>query len=293
VAPTTPITTTEAEGRRLWEQVTRRLEGVLHPDALQRWFTDARVTAIEHDRVTVTVPGADVALKLASYRGLISRRMSETLGHTVDVVFQATHLSGGISSAPPSPAPHVQQSTQVYSSPDAPDASSPWSWPNSPTASGALPALPAEFGQSSPAEPKSPPPAAKAEPSPPRVDPPKATQPVAAAPAQTAASEPPVASPTIPVGATGLASRQIWAMALQDLQSRMSGATFAVWMRPAELVAIDPDGTLVIGARNRVQRERLEGQYLADLTTVLGKILDRPVGVRVVLIGEAESRSVG
>jgi chromosomal replication initiation ATPase DnaA len=82
-------------------------------------------------------------------------------------------------------------------------------------------------------------------------------------------------------------------MALQDLQSRMSGATFAVWMRPAELVAIDPDGTLVIGARNRVQRERLEGQYLADLTTVLGKILDRPVGVRVVLIGEAESRSVG
>lgn len=93
--------------------------------------------------------------------------------------------------------------------------------------------------------------------------------------------------------ATGLTNRQIWAMALQDLQSRMSGATFAVWMRPAELLAIDPDGTLVIGARNRVQRERLEGQYLADLTAVLGKILDRPVGVRVVLIGEADLRSAG
>jgi chromosomal replication initiation ATPase DnaA len=82
-------------------------------------------------------------------------------------------------------------------------------------------------------------------------------------------------------------------MALQDLQSRMSGATFAVWVRPAELLAIDPDGTLVIGARNRVQRERLEGQYLVDLIAVLGKILDRPVGVRVVIIGEADLRSVG
>jgi hypothetical protein len=286
LAPTTPVTTTEAEGRRLWEQVTRRLEGVLHPDALQRWFTDARVTAIEHDRVTVTVPGADVALKLASYRGLISRRMSETLGHTVDVVFQATHLSGGTASA--APAPHVQQSTQVYSSPDAPDAPSPWSWPDSPTGSGALTTLPAEFGRSNPAEQPRPVPAAKVAPSPPHVDPPKAAQPVSAGPAHAASEQ-----PTVPVATTGLANRQIWAMALQDLQSRMSGATFAVWMRPAELLSIDPDGTLVVGARNRVQRERLEGQYLADLTAVLGKILDRPVGVRVVLIGEAESRSVG
>lgn len=82
-------------------------------------------------------------------------------------------------------------------------------------------------------------------------------------------------------------------MALQDLQNRMSGATFAVWMRPAELLAIDKDGTLVIGARNRVQRERLEGQYLADLTAVLGAILDRPVGIRVVIIGETDARSTG
>lgn len=80
-------------------------------------------------------------------------------------------------------------------------------------------------------------------------------------------------------------------MALQDLQNRMSGATFAVWIRPAELLAIDPDGTLVIGARNRVQRERLEGPYLTDLIAVLGKILDRPVGVRIVVIGEGDTRS--
>ncbi|MGI8856720.1 MAG: DnaA N-terminal domain-containing protein [Thermomicrobiales bacterium] len=274
---------TEAEGRRLWEQVTHRLGGVLHPEALQRWFTDARVTAIEHDRVTVTVPGADVALKLASYRGLISRRMSETLGHTVDVVFQATHLSGAAPSAPASPAPPVQQSTQVYSSPSVTDAPSPWSWPGSPTASGALPTVPAEFGRAHPPEPS---PTTKVES--PRVDTPKGTPPDPPVPVPATPSESSGASPT-----TGLTNRQIWALALQDLQSRMSGATFAVWVRPAELLAIDPDGTLVIGARNRVQRERLEGQYLADLIAVLGAILDRPVGVRVVLIGDADIRSVG
>ena len=73
----------------------------------------------------------------------------------------------------------------------------------------------------------------------------------------------------------------------------MSGATFAVWVRSAELLAIDPDGTLVIGARNRVQRDRLEGPYLTDLIAVLGKILDRPIGVRVVVIGEADARGAG
>ena len=291
---TTPGTTaTEAEGRRLWEQVIRRLDGVLHPDALQRWFTDARVTSIEHDHVTVTVPGADVALKLASYRGLISRRMSETLGHTVDVVFQATHLSGGTSSAPPSPVHPVQQSTQVYSTPPTTETPSPWSWPGSSTASGALPTIPAEFGRSSAKEP----PATQASPAPTNAEPPSGPRPTippaVPAPTTATASEPLIASPPAAAGTTGLTNRQIWAMALQDLQSRMSGATFAVWMRPAELISLDPDGTLVIGARNRVQRERLEGQYLAELTSVLGKILDRPVGVRVVIIDDADLRSTG
>ncbi|MCA1669339.1 MAG: hypothetical protein LC793_18480, partial [Thermomicrobia bacterium] len=104
--------------------------------------------------------------------------------------------------------------------------------------------------------------------------------------------EPPAVTPSAPPAssATGLTNRQIWAMALQDLQSRMSGATFAVWVRPAELIAIEPDGTLVIGARNRVQRDRLERQHLSDLVIVLGKILNRPVGVRIVMIEEAGQR---
>ena len=215
-----------------------RLESVLHPDALERWFIGARVTAIEHDRVIVTVPGADIALKLASYRGLISRRMSEALGRTVDVVFQATRLS----TPPVPPANPVQQSTQVYSAPVGEAAS--------------------------------------------------------ARPPEKKAAAPPAEDPAAPSSAsatssTGPANRQIWALALQDLQHRMSGATFAVWIRPAELLAIDPDGTVVIGARNRVQRERLEHQHLSDLVIVLGKILNRPVGVRVVMIGEADDRGVG
>jgi len=256
---TTPGTAaTEAEARRLWEQVMRRLEGVLHPDALERWFVGARVTTIERDRVIVVVPGADTALKLASYRGLISRRMSEALGRTVDVVFQATRLS----TPPAPPADSVQQSTQVYSPPVA-DPPSPWSWPAS-TASGSFPAVPAEVAPTSSANPP---------------------EEIPAAPHREPPAVPTAAS--LSLTSTGLTNRQIWAMALQDLQGRMSGATFAVWIRPAELLTIEPDGTLVIGARNRVQRERLERQHLTDLVVVLGKILDRPVGVRVVMIEEA------
>ncbi|HEY7908477.1 MAG TPA: DnaA N-terminal domain-containing protein [Thermomicrobiales bacterium] len=259
---TTPGTAaTDAEARRLWEQVMRRLEGVLHPDALERWFIGARVTAIERDRVVVVVPGADVALKLTSYRGLISRRMSEALGRTVDVVFQATRLS-----TPPAPAANpVQQSTQVYS-PTVSESPSPWSWP-APTASGSFPRVPAEAKPEAPAQSLASSEHAKA---------------------QGRETPPPEAS-----SAAGLTNRQIWAMALQDLQNRMSGATFAVWVRPAELLTIEPDGTLVIGARNRVQRERLERQHLSDLVIVLGKILDRPVGVRIVMIGEADGHGVG
>lgn len=263
-----PITTpgtaaTDAEARRLWEQVMRRLQGVLHPDALERWFIGARVTAIEHDRVIVVVPGADIALKLASYRGLISRRMSEALGRTVDVVFQATRLS-----TPPAPATNpVQQSTQVYSPPVS-ETPSPWSWP-APTASGSFPAVPAESASAPP------------------VNQPEEK------PALSRTESSAVPTPSSTHSSTGLTNRQIWAMALQDLQNRMSGATFAVWVRPAELLAIDPDGTVIIGARNRVQRERLERQHLTDLVVVLGKILDRPVGVRVVMIGEADGHGVG
>ncbi|MDQ6832629.1 MAG: hypothetical protein M3008_04450, partial [Chloroflexota bacterium] len=257
----------EAEARRLWDQVMRRLEGVLHPDALERWFVGARVTTIERDRVIVVVPGADTALKLASYRGLISRRMSEALGRTVDVVFQATRLS--TPAAPPAlPADSVQQSTQVYS-PPATDPSSPGSWP-APATSGSFPSVPAEFTSAS------------------------STSPSEEIPEE--ARREPLASPTAAspaLSSTGLTNRQIWAMALQDLQGRMSGATFAVWIRPAELLAIEPDGTLVIGARNRVQRERLERQHLTDLVIVLGKILDRPVGVRVVMIVEADGQGAG
>jgi len=265
---TTPGTAaTEAEARRLWDQVMRRLEGVLHPDALERWFVGARVTTIERDRVIVVVPGADTALKLASYRGLISRRMSEALGRTVDVVFQATRLS--TPAAPPAPpADSVQQSTQVYS-PPATDPSSPGSWPT-PATSGSFPSVPAEFMSASSTSP------AEETPEEARREP--LVVPTAASPA---------------LSSTGPTNRQIWAMALQDLQGRMSGATFAVWIRPAELLAIESDGTLVIGARNRVQRERLERQHFTDLVIVLGKILDRPVGVRIVMIVEADGYGAG
>jgi hypothetical protein len=251
----------------LWEEVMRRLGGVLHPEALSRWFTGARVASIEQDRVTVAVPGADVALKLASYRGLISRRMSEALGRTVDVVFQATQLSAP---SPSMPAESAQPSTRVYE-PVAPTSPSPWQWPTT----AASPPPPnrdaAPRGENLPA---------------PRATP-SNVEPVQAVPSlpDPSASSRRVTSASAPLGTSGLTNRQVWAMALGELETRVNGAAFAVWLRPADLVGVDPDGTLVIGARNAVQRERLERQYREQLVAALTAVVGKPVGIRIAIIG--------
>ena len=74
-------------------------------------------------------------------------------------------------------------------------------------------------------------------------------------------------------------------MALSELEARVNGAAFAVWLRPADLIAVDPDGTLVIGARNSVQRERLERLYREQLVKALSDVVGRPVGIRITVIG--------
>jgi chromosomal replication initiation ATPase DnaA len=74
-------------------------------------------------------------------------------------------------------------------------------------------------------------------------------------------------------------------MALSELETRINGAAFAVWLRPAELIGIDPDGTLVVGARNSVQRERLERIYREQLVQALSAVVGKPVGIRFAIIG--------
>lgn len=263
VPPPEPLS--EGESQWLWEEVIRRLGGVLHPDALTRWFTGARIAAIEYDRVTVAVPGADVALKLASYRGLISRRMSEALGRTVDVVFQATQLSAAPPQATTEP---VQPSTRVYESPAHDPSVSPWSWPTSSAGSGSVRA--SSEGRAPAGEESRPKSADRALPQ---------------APEPRTQTTNRSASGTSPSGDTsGLTNRQIWAMALSALETRINGAAFAVWLRPAELIGIDPDGTLVVGARNSVQRERLERLYREQLVSALSEVVGKPVGIRFAII---------
>ena len=74
-------------------------------------------------------------------------------------------------------------------------------------------------------------------------------------------------------------------MALSELETRINGAAFAVWLRPAELIGIDPDGTLVVGARNSVQRERLERLYREQLVKALSDVIGKPIGIRFTIIG--------
>jgi hypothetical protein len=268
-----PEPVTDGESQWLWEEVMRRLGGVLHPDALTRWFTGARIASIESDRVTVAVPGADVALKLASYRGLISRRMSEALGRTVDVVFQATQLSS--SPAPPPPEP-VQPSTRVDESSASGESTSPWWWPNQ--AAGDRRRATGDAPRHSSGEPP------VSQPSAPSLE---STRGASSVPANTPPAGRAAASSGVPVGASGLTNRQIWAMALSELETRVNGAAFAVWLRPAELIGVDPDGTLVIGARNSVQRERLDRLYREHLVAALTAVVGKPVGIRIAIIGAA------
>ena len=246
----------EGEAQRLWDTVTRRLDGVLHPDALRRWFSGARVTHIARDRVTVTVADAEVALKLASYRGLISRRMSEAIGRTVDVVFHAAHLA-----APSAPAPQIpaEQSTRVDESPP-PEHGSPWWWPASGRSAAAPPARAAEPERHAVRD------------APPPLSPPRTSGASARA------------------GSAGPSNPHIWALALRELETQMNGASLAVWVRPAALIGTDPDGTLVIGAKNRTQRERLDGPYRPLIVRALRAATGNPaVGVRVAIIGETDA----
>lgn len=270
---TTPGTaTSEADAARLWEQVTRRFVGVLHQEFLDRYFTGVHIVAVAHDHVTVQVPGADAAQRLAQYRGLISRKMSEVLGRTVDVTFQSGPVGQAGSVTDTGPTPTIQpQSTQVNT------PSSPWAtWPpQSATSSDALPVIP------------------EAQPAPSATGSFPTTPPEAAPPPAPVTPALPSGALATPLSAQDQANARLWAIALRDLQARLPGPTFEVWMRSATLIGTDTDDTVVIGARNRVQKERLERNHLGDLAAVLGALLERPVGVRVAIVGEYDARQGG
>jgi len=94
--------------------------------------------------------------------------------------------------------------------------------------------------------------------------------------------------PTFAVGSDGETNAEVWARALAYLQPQMNAATYQVWIEPTALIAQDPDGVYIVGTRNRVQRERLERQHTADLTTALAAALKQEaqeVRIRIAVIG--------
>ena len=91
----------------------------------------------------------------------------------------------------------------------------------------------------------------------------------------------------------GLTLPQLWAMALEVLRDRLSPLQFDVLIRPAALIGIESDGTLVLGAPNQVLCRRLQQQAVKVVQAVLEELLGRPVALRVVVAQEWRERRAG
>src|SRR6185312_8896523 len=95
----------------------------------------------------------------------------------------------------------------------------------------------------------------------------------------------PIPLPSFTLG-SGLTNHQIWHTALATLASRLSAATWETWVRPAALIGIDADGTLVLGAPNAFARRRLDARLLDEIARALSELLAQPVALRVVVTQE-------
>jgi hypothetical protein len=104
-------------------------------------------------------------------------------------------------------------------------------------------------------------------------------------PTPSAESQRPVPLPSFML-AGGLTNTQLWSSARDTLATRFSPATWETWVRPASLIGVDEDGTLVLGAPNAFAQRRLATHLLDEIVRVLSQLLDRPVGVRVVVAQE-------
>jgi len=84
----------------------------------------------------------------------------------------------------------------------------------------------------------------------------------------------------------GLSNQQVWSTALVALSSRLTAATLETWLRPASIIGVEPDGTLILGAPNAFAQRRLSSRLQEDIVRVLSDLLGRPVQLRVVVAQE-------
>jgi chromosomal replication initiation ATPase DnaA len=82
-------------------------------------------------------------------------------------------------------------------------------------------------------------------------------------------------------------------MALEVLRDRLSPLQFDVLIRPAALIGIESDGTLVLGAPNQVLCRRLQQQAVKVVQAVLEELLGRPVTLATVVAQEWRERRAG
>ncbi|MCM8750215.1 hypothetical protein NET02_13765 [Thermomicrobiaceae bacterium CFH 74404] len=111
---------------------------------------------------------------------------------------------------------------------------------------------------------------------------------------ETAPLHPPPATAALPDMPTvppvhlpgGLTNHQLWAMAQELLQARLSAASFESWIRPAVLLGVSESGDFLVGAPSQAACRRLEGRLRPAVEVALSELLGRPVAIRAVVLQE-------
>lgn len=84
----------------------------------------------------------------------------------------------------------------------------------------------------------------------------------------------------------GLTNQQVWSSALDALATRLTPATLETWVRPASIIGMEDDGTLVVGAPNAFAQRRLSDRLRDEIVRVLSELLGGRVDIRVVVAQE-------
>jgi chromosomal replication initiator protein len=78
-------------------------------------------------------------------------------------------------------------------------------------------------------------------------------------------------------------AKQIWQVALSDLEARVSRANFETWLRNTELLSLDDD-CATIGAPNSFAVEQLRSKFAASIQETLALITGRPLAVQFAVL---------
>ena len=78
-------------------------------------------------------------------------------------------------------------------------------------------------------------------------------------------------------------AKQIWQVALSDLETRVSRANYETWLRNTELISFEDD-CATIGAPNSFAVEQLRSKFAAPIQETLSLITGRPVAVQFAVL---------